>query len=69
MYYALFFFHLVDELFKVLFADLHNNVGVHLNESSVAVPSPSGVTGFLGNNLNNLFVKAEVKDGIHHTGH
>ena len=66
---AFFFFHLVDELFKVLFADFHNNVGVHLNESSVAVPSPTGVAGFLRDCVDNVFVKAEVQNGIHHAGH
>ncbi len=40
---ALSLLHLVDELLKVLLADLHNNVGIHLNKSSVAVPRPTGV--------------------------
>ena len=39
---ALFFLHLVDKLFKVLLADFHNDVREHLDESSVAVPSPTG---------------------------
>ena len=61
--------HLVDEFFKIFLADFHNNVGVHLNKSSVTVPSPSGVIGFFRYNINNLLVKTEVKDGVHHTGH
>ena len=36
---ALLFLHLVDELFKIFLADFHNYIGIHLNESSVAVPS------------------------------
>ena len=66
---ALFFFHLVDQGFKILFADFHNNVGIHLDESSVAVPSPSGVTGLCSDNVNNLLVKTEVEDCVHHTRH
>ncbi len=66
---ALFFLHLVDEFLKVLLTNLHNNVGVHLNESSVTVPSPSGIAGALCHVLNNVLVDTEVKNGIHHTGH
>ena len=66
---ALLFLHLVDEFFKVLLADFHNDVREHLNESSVAVPSPSGVAGLLRQYLYDLFVKTEVKNGIHHAGH
>ena len=66
---ALFLFHLVNQLFKILFADFHNNVGIHLYKSSVAVPSPSGIVGFLCNNLNNFFIQAQVQNGIHHTRH
>ena len=66
---ALLFLHLVDELFEVLLADFHNDVGEHLDESSVAVPSPAGVVGLLRDGLDDLFVEAEVEDGIHHAGH
>ena len=67
--YAAVSLHLVDELFKILLTDLHNDVGIHLDKSSVAVPSPAGVAALLGDRLYNLFVKTEVKDGVHHTGH
>ena len=66
---TLFFLHLVDELFEIFFADFHNDVGEHLNESSVAVPSPAGVVGLLGDSVYNFFVKAEVENGVHHAGH
>ena len=61
--------HLVDEFLKVLLADFHNDVGVHLDKSSVAVISPAGVATLYGDGLDNLFVKTEVEDGVHHTGH
>ena len=67
--YAFFLFHFVDELFKIFFADFHNNVGIHLNKSSVAVVSPSGIVRLFRHNFGNGFVKTEVKNGIHHTGH
>ena len=66
---TLFSLHLIDKLLKVLFADLHNNIGEHLDKSSVAVPCPSGVIGLLGNNIDNILVKTEVKNGVHHSRH
>ena len=67
--YALLFLHLVDESFKIFLADFHNDVGEHLNKSSVAVPSPSGVTGLLCKHFYDLLVQSEVEDGVHHTRH
>ena len=66
---AFLLFHFVDKFFKIFLADFHNYVGEHLNESSVAVPRPSGVAGLLRQYFYYFFVQAEVKNGIHHTGH
>ena len=66
---ALFRLHLVDELLEVLLADFHNDVGIHLDKSSVAVPSPSGVTGLVCDDLHDILVQTEVEDGVHHAGH
>ena len=67
--HALLGFHLVDELLEVLLADFHDDVGVHLNESSVAVPCPTRVLRLLCDDLNDFFVQTEVQNGVHHTGH
>ena len=40
---AFLFLHLIDKLLEVLLSNLHNNVGVHLNKSSVAVPRGTAV--------------------------
>ena len=66
---ALFFLHLVDELLEILLADFHNDVGEHLYESAVAVPSPAGVVGLLCDNVYHVFIKTEVENGVHHAGH
>jgi len=66
---ALLFLHGVNELLKVFLADFHDNVREHLDESSVAVPSPARIAGLFGDDVHNLFVEAEVEDGIHHAGH
>ena len=44
---ALLFLHGVDQLFKVLLAHFHNDVGEHLDEAAIAVPRPAGIVGFL----------------------
>ena len=66
---ALLFLHLVDELFKVLFADFHNDVGVHLDKTAVAVPRPTGVARLFGDDFDHFLVQAEVEDGVHHARH
>ena len=70
--YALFFLHLVDELFEVLLADFHNNVREHLNETSVGViyeTLESRIRIALDHCSNNVVVQTEVQDGVHHTRH
>jgi len=54
---AFFSFHLVDELFKVFLSDFHNNIGEHLDKSSVAVPSPTWIAGLLSQNLYYFFIQ------------
>ncbi len=67
--HALLLLHGVDELLEVLLAHLHDHIGVHLDEPSVAVPCPAGIAGFLGDDVHNVLVQAQVQDGIHHAGH
>ena len=66
---ALFFLHLIDELLEVLFADFHDDVGIHLDETAVAVVRPAGVARLLCDGLHHFFVEAEVEDGVHHARH
>ena len=60
---------LIYELLKVLFANLHNYVGIHLYEAAIAVPCPAGVVGLLCYHLYHLLIEAQIKYGIHHAGH
>ena len=48
--------HLVDQLFKILLADFHNNVREHLDKSAVAIPCPTGITGLLCQNFYYFFI-------------
>ena len=67
--HALLGFHLVDELLEVLLADFHNDIGVHLDKSPIAVPCPTGISGFLCDNIYNVLIQTQVQDRVHHTGH
>ena len=69
LFYAFFFFHLVDEFFEIFLADFHNNVGIHLDKSSVAVPCPARIAGCCSKCLYYFFIQTKVQDGIHHTRH
>ena len=38
-----FLFHFVNQLLEILLSDFHNNVGIHLDKSAVAVPRPTRI--------------------------
>ena len=66
------FLHLVDELLEVFLADFHNDVGEHLDEAAVGVVNKAlelriGVA--CDHCSNDIVVKTQIQDGIHHTGH
>ena len=48
---------------------LHDNVGVHLDEAAVGVVCKAGIVGLLGESDDDLVVQAKVQDGVHHAGH
>ena len=66
---AAFFLHLIDELLEILLAHFHDDVGIHLDKAAIAVPRPTGIVGFFGDDVHNRFVQAEVEDGVHHARH
>ncbi len=66
---ALLFLHFVDDLFKLLFGEFHDDVGEHLDKAAIAVICKALVSGHLRNALDNNVVDSEVEDGVHHSGH
>ena len=66
---ALLRLHLVDELFKILLADFHDDIGKHLDEAAIAVPRPAGILRLLGERLDDFLVETKVQNRIHHAGH
>ena len=58
--YSLLSLHLIDQLFKILLSNFHNNVGKHLDESSVAVPCPARITGLCSQNLYYFLIQTQV---------
>ena len=67
--YALLRLHGVDQLLKILLADFHNNIRIHLDESAVAVPCPALVARLGRYDAYYLFIQSQVQDCIHHTRH
>ncbi len=60
---------MVNQFLKILLAHFHNNVGVHLDKSSVAVPSPAWVVRLFSNYVYYCLVQSKVQDRVHHTWH
>src|SRR3546814_18979966 len=46
-----------------------DNVGIHLNEPTIAVPGEALVARCGSKDLNRLIVKATIKDSVHHARH
>ena len=67
--HALLFLHLVDQLLKILLADLHDDIGIHLDEAAIGVICEAGIVGLLGEGDDDLVVQAKVQNGVHHAGH
>ena len=53
----------------MLLADLHHDVGEHLDEAAVAVPRPARILRLLRERVDDRLVEAEVEDRIHHARH
>jgi len=49
--------------------DTHDDVAIHLNEATVAIPSETGVLGRGFERENGVVVESEIEDGVHHTRH
>ena len=58
--HTFFLFHLVNELFKILFAHFHNDIRIHLDKSTIAVPCPTSISGFLRQNIYNGLIKTKI---------
>ena len=64
--------HGIDQLFKVLLADFHDDVGKHLDETAVGVIDKTlklriGIA--LDHGGNHFVIQPEIQDGIHHARH
>ena len=68
-------FEVLDDGFKRLvifgwkFLYAENDVAIHLNEATIAVPCETLVLGGFGKCLDGFVIKTEVEDGVHHTRH
>ena len=58
-----------DGVLEELAGDAHDDVGEHLDETTVGVVGEARVVRLLGEALDGVVVEAEVEDGVHHAGH
>ena len=65
-------FDFINDHFKRLFGNFHNNVGEHLDEAAIGVidePLEFRIRVACDHACGNLVIQAEVQDGVHHAGH
>ena len=53
----------------IFWLQLENDVAVHLDESTIAIPCRSFITGLLRECNNGVVVQADIENGVHHAGH
>ena len=61
--------HQVNRVLEQIAIKTHNNVGEHLDKTTIRVPCKTGVLGLLDQAIDGLIVKAEVQYGVHHARH
>ena len=66
---ALIGFDLFDDVVKFVGINAHDNVGVHLDETAVAVQREAFVASQLGKAFHRHIVETEVEDRVHHPRH
>ena len=63
------FLHRFESAFVFVQIGAENNVGEHLQETTVRVVGKSFGTGSFGQSLNRFVVQTEVQNGVHHARH
>ena len=59
----------VENVFELLFGNLHHHVAEHLDEAAIAIVGKAGVAALGGDHFHHRVVHAEVQDGVHHARH
>ena len=59
----------VENVLEILMVAAHNNIAEHVDKSAINVVSEPGIVGSLDDPSDNVVVKAQIQDGIHHSGH
>ena len=47
----------------------HHNTSIHLEETTVGIPSKFSVASLFGESFDNLVIDSKVEDGVHHSRH
>ena len=66
---ALFRLGAVEDVLKLLLADVEDDGAEHLDEAAIGVVGETGIAAAAGQTFDRTVVEAEVEDGVHHAGH
>ena len=58
-----------EDFLEHLMVEAHDDIGIHLDETAVAVIGKAGIAGIGGQRLDRLVVQAEIEHGVHHARH
>ena len=60
---------LLEDLLEVVMLDVEHDVGIHLDEAAIGIPSEAVVPGRLRERLDGVVVEAQIQHRVHHAGH
>ena len=60
---------LLEDLLEDLVIEAHHDIGIHLDETAIAVPGKARIAGIARECLDGRVVEPEVEDGVHHARH
>ena len=62
-------FDFVKNSFEIRFGNLHNNVGEHLNKSSIRIVCESRISGLFSESLYRNISQSQIQNCVHHARH
>ena len=65
----IFKFIIVNNIFKIIVADAHHHIAIHLLKTPIAVPGKARIAGFFGQCSHGDIIETKVEDRIHHARH
>ena len=66
---AIIFLDDFQRIFKRTVIKAEYHIGIHLDETAIAIPRKAFITRYAGKRLHRIIIQTKIEDGIHHPRH